>query len=290
MRILHVDTGREMRGGQLQVLLLVRGLRDRGHACKLLARGRLLEAAREEGIDVEEAAVLTVLSRRSWGELVHAHDARAHTLCVLAAARPLVVARRVAFPVRPGFLSRFKYSRAERYIAVSNHVAALLQQAGVRPERVRVVHDAAPGFPVKPPDGRIVAVHTDDPRKGTAVVRATGLPVVFSSNLDADLPGASVFLYISEEEGLGSAALAAMSAGVPVVASRVGGLPEVVEHEETGLLVENTPQAVRAAVERILGDRGLAERLGRAGRRRFEERFTIDGMIAGTLEVYRECL
>lgn len=290
MKILHVDTGLDMRGGQLQVLFLVRGLVRRGHVCKLLARGELLRIADGERIDVEESTPLAVLRRRRWGEVVHAHDARSHTLCVLAGARPLVVARRVAFPVKRGPFSRIKYARADRYVAVSNYVAGRLRDAGVADGRIRTVFDASPAMAHKPPDGRIVAVRTDDPRKGTPIVRATRLPVTFSANLGADLPGASVFLYITEEEGLGSAALAALSAGVPVVASRVGGLPEVVEHEVTGLLVDNTPEAVREAAERILNDPALAQRLSDNGRQRFRERFTMDRMIDATVEVYRECI
>ena len=53
MKVLHLDTGREWRGGQSQVLLLIDGLRARGHACRLLApRGPLLERASSAGISV----------------------------------------------------------------------------------------------------------------------------------------------------------------------------------------------------------------------------------------------
>ena len=59
-----------------------------------------------------------------------------------------------------------------------------------------------------------------------------------SQHLEADLRDAAMLVYLTASEGLGSGALLAMSAGVPVIASRVGGLPEIVRHRETGLLVE----------------------------------------------------
>ena len=61
----------------------------------------------------------------------------------------------------------------------------------------------------------------------------------------------------------------------PTVASRVGGMPEAVRHEETGILVPPAdPPALAAAIERLLADRGEAQRLARAGRALMLERFT----------------
>lgn len=71
-----------------------------------------------------------------------------------------------------------------------------------------------------------------------------------------------VFVLPSLSEGLPQAALEAMSYGLPVVATRVGGIPEVVEHGKTGLLVEpGNPQALREAIERLLGDEALCDRM-----------------------------
>ncbi|MCC6536252.1 MAG: glycosyltransferase family 4 protein [Bryobacterales bacterium] len=288
MTVLHVDTGRTWRGGQVQVYLLAQALRARGIDQRFLARGELLARLRAEGFAASEAGLWAV--RGTAADVVHAHDARAHTWAAIAGRRPLAVARRVAFAVKSGWLSRWKYARADRYLAVSRYVAGKLAEAGVEAARIRVVYDGAEPLraPVEANAGLIVAPASDDPRKGSVIARECGLPVCFSADLAADLPRARAFLYLTHEEGLGSAVLLAQSAGVPVVASRVGGLPEIVEHEETGLLTENDPREVRAALERLERDPALAQRLAAEARARFAARFTAERMADATLAVYRE--
>src|SRR5579863_920791 len=123
MRILHLDSGREMRGGQWQALRLHRGLVERGHESLLLARGEspLLAAAKRAGLPcgVLRPLRLAMLSRGF--DVVHAHDARSHTVGALFAGAPLVVSRRVAFPVGDSAISRWKYRKASLFLAVSRH-------------------------------------------------------------------------------------------------------------------------------------------------------------------------
>ncbi|MBM3793042.1 MAG: glycosyltransferase family 4 protein [Acidobacteria bacterium] len=289
MRVLHADTGRTWRGGQVQVYLLARALRALGVDQRFLARGELLARLTAEGFAAAEASLWALRGAEAAG-VVHAHDARAHTWAAVAGRRPLVVSRRVAFPVKTGWLSRWKYARADCYVAVSRYVADKLIEAGVDEARIRVVYDGAEALatPVDPAAALIVAPASDDPRKGSVIAKETGLPVRFSTNLAADLPLARAFLYLTYEEGLGSAVLLAQSAGIPVVASCVGGLPEIVEHEVTGLLTENTPGAVREALERLEREPALAQRLAAEARARFAARFTAERMAESTLAVYRE--
>src|SRR5580698_418904 len=133
MRVLHLDSGRGMRGGQWQVLSLHRGLVDDGYDSVLLAPegSPLLEAAGRADLpcDVLRPLRLGLLSRQF--DLVHAHDARSHTLAALFSRVPFVVSRRVAFPVRRSAASRWKYRRASLFLAVSQHVAAQLRNAGI---------------------------------------------------------------------------------------------------------------------------------------------------------------
>ena len=120
--------------------------------------------------------------------------------------------------------------------------------------------------------------------------RLAGRDLKIATDLAGDLLHAGVFVYVTECEGLGSGVLLAMSAGVPVVASKVGGLPEIIRHMENGLFVENTPQDVARAIRQLLDDPRLAQRLGAAGRRTVIERFTVDHMVRRTMEVYRKVL
>jgi glycosyl transferase family 1/glycosyl transferase family 4 len=282
MRTLHVDTGREMRGGQWQALYLLERLKD----ATLLAPAQspLLSEARKRGLEAYPLSVVALAKMARRADLVHAHDAKAHTLAALAGGAPLVVSRRVGFAVRRSIGSRWKYARAARYLAVSRYVAARLSGAGVQEERIRVVYDGVPiPSPGRAEPGRIVALAS----KSGAI---PGFAIHSAGDLWQDLSTASVFLYVTEMEGLGSAALAAMAAGVPVIATRVGGLPEIVEHERTGLLVDSppAPEELAAAVQRLLDDPALAAEMGRQGREKVKRQFSIEAMVEGTLRVYEE--
>jgi glycosyltransferase involved in cell wall biosynthesis len=89
-------------------------------------------------------------------------------------------------------------------------------------------------------------------------------------------------------EGFGLAALEAMAAGVPVVATGVGALPEVVEHGVTGSVVGPSAEAIAAALVRLGGDRDERASMGKAGCERAATTFGIDAMVARTVDVYRE--
>ena len=99
--------------------------------------------------------------------------------------------------------------------------------------------------------------------------------------------GAAVVVCPSHREGFGVACLEAMAHGRPVVASAVGGLLDLVVDGETGVHVPpGDVEALRAALERLLGDRELRRRMGEAGRRRAAERFSWDTVTRQTVELY----
>lgn len=103
------------------------------------------------------------------------------------------------------------------------------------------------------------------------------------------LRAADVYCQPSREEGLGIAAIEAMASGLPVVATRVGGLPEVVENHKTGLLVPpGAPAALADALRALFADPALAEQMGRAGRARAERLFGRETMLSTTNAVYAE--
>jgi len=104
------------------------------------------------------------------------------------------------------------------------------------------------------------------------------------------LPSVNVTCYgkrVEISELLGLSLLEAMASGTPVVASRIGGLPEVVRDGETGYLVEpGDESALRSAIEDLVGDRRKAARMGKAGREVVLERFTWDKCARRCLIAY----
>ncbi len=280
MRILHLDAGKEMRGGQWQVLRLIEGLAARGVESTLLARAGapLYLGARKQGWRVQPLGITRLFSSLRGHDLIHAHDSRSHTLGALVGSRPLVVARRVAFPVT----SPWKYGRARLYLAVSEFVKGVLVAGGVPADRVVVVYDGVPALDVAH-GSEILGLEKD-----TAILPALGIKLI--TNLETDLARARMLVYLTESEGLGSGALLAMSAAIPVIASNVGGLREIIHHGETGLLVANEPAAIRDAIRQLQEDPALSRRIGAAARHTVLERFSIARMVDRTLESYRQVL
>lgn len=96
-----------------------------------------------------------------------------------------------------------------------------------------------------------------------------------------------VFVLSSLKEGLPYTILEAMHAGVPVVGSRVGGIPDLIEQEGTGIIVPpKNPQDIANAVGRLLSDKTLHHKLGKQAQKRAQERFSFDAMFSATIRLY----
>jgi glycosyltransferase involved in cell wall biosynthesis len=348
--IVHVASGREWRGGQRQVWLLARELGRMG-VDQVVVTGGGSELARRvgsAGVPVRATAwragldprvlwpLLQELRRR--GAVVHAHDAHALTLagiCAGASGTPLVVTRRVVFPLRRQFLWR----RACRIIAISPAVRAALVADGLEPERVVVIPSAvdpetlsgSPAVGIRtqlglPPDGQVaVGLGALTPEKDQSTLIAAAARLVrdlpdlhwvlvgdgpLKEKLEqqiaraalqdrfhllgdlADphvmLPEADVFVLSSTSEGLGSSALAAMAYGVPVVATRVGGVPELLGSGGGMLVQPGEPEEFAAAVHRVLTDTELRQRLVSVAGKEVQ-RFSVGAMAERVLSVYRSC-
>ena len=163
MRVLLADLETVWRGGQSQALLLLRGLRARGHEAELLSvTGAVLaERARAAGIPVhlsaaafrrpQAARLMRRLFRERRFDVVHANEAHALTAAWLAGAHrqaPLVVSRRVAFRLDPSQLALARYRAARRILAISRFVAESVVHSGLPANVVRVVYD---GVELPPP-------------------------------------------------------------------------------------------------------------------------------------------
>lgn len=95
----------------------------------------------------------------------------------------------------------------------------------------------------------------------------------------------------SSTEGMSNAILEAMSSGLPVIATAVGGNTYLVQHETSGLLVPaHDPEALAAAISRLASDPEMRHGMGRAGRARILQAFSLDGMIDAFDSLYRRLL
>ena len=133
-----------------------------------------------------------------------------------------------------------------------------------------------------------------DELKALACAHGVGDRVIFTgrrSDVPAVLSAVDVSVMPSLNEALSNVVLESMAAGAPTVATRVGGTPEALVHERTGLLVPpGDSRALANAVASLLDDRPHAQRLGQAARQRIQDRFTVERMVHSTEQLYTELL
>jgi len=109
----------------------------------------------------------------------------------------------------------------------------------------------------------------------------------FRADVLGCIKGFDLFVMSSVTEGLGTSLLDAMACSRAVVATRAGGIPEVVAEDVTGALVPPRDHvALARAIVRLLEDDALRRRMGEAGFCRVRERFTVERMVAETIQVY----
>jgi glycosyltransferase involved in cell wall biosynthesis len=113
----------------------------------------------------------------------------------------------------------------------------------------------------------------------------------FRNDLPKWLGGVDVLAHPADMEGLGVSLLEAAAAAIPIVASRVGGLPEAVLDGVTGTLIEpGDVPALTIALKRLLDSAELRETMGEAGRNRILNEFSVDEMVQDTLKVFQRTL
>lgn len=360
IRVLHLDSERSWRGGERQVLELMRRQREAGDEPHLAApaQGALHERASTEGFPVhavpmrgtwDMASVFRIESivRATRPHIVHWHAARAHALGAMAAlvapGPRRVLSRRVDFRVRGSVGSRLLYALPiDAIAAISGGVKDALLASGIRAGLIEVIPsgiDLAPfdepfdraaarqALGLAPEDVLAIQVAALAPHKSqTTLLRAAALLrdrsprlriwiagegslrdalltehralhlddrvrfLGFRDDVTALLRAADLFVLSSYLEGLGTSILDAMAAGLPVVATRVGGIPEVVRDGETGLLVPpRNPEALADAMARVAGDASLRGAMGARGRETVRE-FGADRTAALTRSLYERLI
>jgi len=160
VRVLLVDLEPEWRGGQNQALLLLKGLRDRGHEAELLsANGSALgQRASQAGITVHSVSrgffripaarkIREFLRSRRY-DIVHANEAHAVTAAWLVVKRRrastqarFVISRRVGYPIGKGALAQARYLAADRIVAISQWSAERVARSGIPADKLTVVYE-----------------------------------------------------------------------------------------------------------------------------------------------------
>jgi glycosyltransferase involved in cell wall biosynthesis len=248
-------------------------------------------------------------------DLVHAHWLPLGGIA-MRLGRPFVVqlwGTDVELARRAPWLARRILSRARLTLCASNALADAARELGAREVRVigsGVEVPPSVGEEARPPEvlyaGRLstekgildLLAASDNGMKltiagdGPLRDRVPGaLGFVSHDKLGPLYDRAAVVAVPSHREGFGVVCAEAMAHGRPVVAGAVGGLLDLVVHEETGLLVPpRDVEALRAALHRLLDDDELRARLGANARRRAEEKLSWDHVTDLTLQAYEEAL
>ncbi len=172
MNILFADLDREWRGGQSQALLTLRGLQAAGHRVELLAARRSPLSARSAaaGMAVHEVSRSTLrfsaalrisrLIANGRFDLLHLNEPHALTAAWLAGADrhvPLLLSRRIGFPLGKSWISQARYRAVTRFLPNSRAVAESLLQRGIAPERLAVVNEGVEIPPLITADERASA-------------------------------------------------------------------------------------------------------------------------------------
>ena len=182
--------------------------------------------------------------------------------------------------------------RAELGIADTELVVAMV--SGLRPEKAHDVAFAAVGeLLASVPELRLLVVG-DGPlraevQRAASALGDRALAIGYRPDVLAVLDAADVLLHPSRADALPTTIIEAMAASTPVVATRVGGIPELVDDGVSGVLVPAPPEApgLAAALGELLRDPQRRRRLAAAGRERFEQEFTADRWAARMGELYR---
>ncbi|NBB82813.1 MAG: glycosyltransferase [Alphaproteobacteria bacterium] len=205
-----------------------------------------------------------------------------------------VVHNGIADPADPAAATLGAAGDVRRGLQVPPDAPLVVCAARLQPEKdLPTLIDAMKRTLGKVPDARCVIAGQGVERHDLeAHIQAAGLRnavrlLGFREDVRRIIAAGDVLALPAKAEPFGLVLLEAMALGRPVLATRAGGPLDIVHDGETGLLVEpSNPAAMAEALVRLLNDKPLRARYGRAGRQRFEARFTADRMAARTAAVY----
>lgn len=362
LKVLHVSTQIGWRGGEQQIMYLIRLGRDVSHYLFCPEGAALKKEAIKEGITLrtfdsssrfqfffEVPLQLWQFINEIHPHLIHVHDSGAHTLAYLLARRkvvasPLIVSRRVDIRRGKNMFSRKKYNQAEiaKIFCVSNYVKTIMESVVDDKSKLVTIYSGIDlqRFPYRSPHPKLrneLDIPDDFLIVGNiaALTKPKGYPIFvktaaeilkhwqkivfviagdgpmrvkiekmilnlglenkiillgFRNDIPEILPSLDILLFPSENEGLGTTILDAMACGVNVVATSAGGIPEMITHQEDGLLANvGDTQQLASNVLSLARDVELRNKL-RENAYKTVENFTVGNMVTQTIKTYYEIL
>ena len=359
MTIIHISTPLSWRGGEQQLIYLAAELQKKGidqivicpqnsvlqNRCKSFELKHI--AYRKKGfLNLALAKKIRKVSAQVSQPIIHTHDSHGHTAAFIAAAllgndAPIVVSRRVDFPIKKSVFSKWKYNHRAicRIICVSNAIKEITAPDIRCKNKLVTIHsgidlgrfesNAATNMLRKTynvPDNNILigniaalADHKDyftfvdtakilkeQGRPYTFVIIGEGpmkseisnyieengmqqhiIMTGFLKNIPEILPELDIFLITSKTEGLGTSVLDAFACKVPVVATKGGGIPEMVVHRETGMLAEvKDAQSLAENINELIEYRDLKDKIIKQASEKLKK-FTKESTAEKTLEIYQ---
>lgn len=358
LKVLHIEAGKHLYGGALQVTYLIKALNKFSvqsylacpHHAEIATvigdHAQVLPITMSGDVDIRLTWRLMKIIKQHQFDLVHIHSRRGADVFGLIAAKlmrvPVIISRRVD-NTEPSWFAKAKYHACDKVITISEGIRQVLVSQGVNSSHVVAVRSAVDTFKFHPTANRPWFLKqfglTDDTlvigvlaqlieRKGHRVL-FDALPDVINQTpdlkvlifgkgpLDAALkqrvidkglqgyvqfcgfrddmaqvlPNLDIVAHPAYTEGLGVSLLQASSCGVPIVASAVGGIPEIVKDSENGFLVpQKNAKALSHALLKLTNNVELRQQLGQRGRNMALADFSIDVMAKGNYDIYQHCL
>lgn len=361
IRVLHIDSEKNWRGGQQQAAYLLERLHRMGFKTAMVCKpGSTMETycqgkglpchaiSMSGELDISAGYKIASLCRKEGYHILHLHSA--HALATGLWAKlffkklRLVAVRRVSVPIRNNRFSRFKYTtpRLDRIVCISKAIKSIMINDGLNPDKLSVIYSGVhldkfkgihdrnsvkqkygipethlvvgtiaaltkeKGYPVllkaaegiihKHADVTFCAVGSGDEEDAMhALARDLGLGermvfTGFKKNVGPLLAMFDMFVLPSYLEGLGSSILDAQALGLPVVACRTGGIPEIVHDEINGRLVPPKDyKALMLAIEDLIVHPEKRQRFGQKALETVQA-FSIEQTVEKNIALYRQLI